>query len=84
MKLVDIDELNYGKIICSCELIDCVEMTDDFIEKVKNNRFEYIIGVYVKERYAWILNNIKILDNPIETKGYLGIWDYIKLVNNLL
>lgn len=75
MSLVDLDKLNYGNIICSCELVDCILMTDDFIENIKNNnKNEYITGVYSKGRYAWILKNIESLDNPIKTKGHLGIW----------
>ncbi len=31
ISLVDLDNLNYGNIICSCDLVDCVEMTDEFI-----------------------------------------------------
>ena len=75
MKLVDIDNLNYGYIVCVCELIDCVEMTDEFIEKVKKNKDEYISGDYAIGRYAWILNDVKILNKPIKVKGHLGIWN---------
>ena len=73
MNLVDINCLNYGNIICSCELVDCIEMTNEFIEKIKKNKNEYITGVYAVGRYAWILKNIKILDKPIKAKGHLGI-----------
>ena len=52
MSLVDINKLNYGNIICYCELVDCIEMTDEFIEKIKKNRNEYVSGVYAKGRYA--------------------------------
>ena len=76
MSLVNINELNYGNIICSCELTDCIEMTDEFIEKIKKNKNEYISGVYAKGRYAWILKNIEILERPINAKGHLGIWNY--------
>ena len=77
MSLVDINKLNYGNIICSCELIDCIQMTDDFVSDIKNNKMlEYITGIYSKGRYAWILSNIEILDNPIKVKGHLGIWNY--------
>lgn len=77
MSLVNDDELNYGNIICSCELVDCIEMTEDFVEKIKKlNRNEYITGIYSKGRYAWILENIKALDKPIKAKGHLGIWNY--------
>lgn len=76
MSLVDINKLNYGNIICSCELIDCVQMTDEFIEEILKNKNEYISGVYAKGRYAWILKDIKILDKPIKAKGHLGIWNF--------
>lgn len=77
MELVNIDDLNYGNIICSCELVDCVEMTEELIEEIKNNRKnEYITGIYSKGRYAWILKNIEILNEPIKAKGRLGIWDF--------
>lgn len=76
MPLVDLNNLNYGNIICSCDLVDCIEMTDEFIENIKNNmKSEYITGIYAKGRYAWILKNIKVLDSPIKTKGHLGIWN---------
>ena len=76
MNLVDINNLNYGYIVCSCELIDCIKMTDKFIEKVKLNNEEYISGLYARDRYAWILKNIEILDKPIKAKGHLGIWNF--------
>ena len=78
MNLVDINNLNYGYIVCSCELIDCVKMTDEFIEKVKLNNEEYISGIYARDRYAWILKNIEILDKPIKAKGHLGIWNFVE------
>lgn len=76
MSLVDINNLNYGNIICSCELVDCIEMTSKFVNDIKNNqKNEYITGIYSKGRYAWILKNIEVLDNPIKVKGHLGIWN---------
>ena len=31
----------------------------------------------IKEgRYAWILADIEVLDNPIKAKGHLSIWNY--------
>ena len=77
MSLVDINNLNYGNIICMCPLVDCVEMTDEFINDIKRNKKnEYLTGIYSNGRYAWIFNNIEILDNPIKAKGHLGIWNY--------
>lgn len=76
MSLVNLNELNYGNIICSCELVDSIEMTDKFIEDIKKNKNEYITGVYAVGRYAWILKDIKVLDKPIKAKGHLGIWNF--------
>ncbi len=76
MSLVNVNNLNYGHIICSCDLVDCIEMTDEFIEKVKKNSGEYVSGIYAKGRYAWILENVEIIKKPIEAKGHLGIWNF--------
>lgn len=74
-KLVGNTPLSFGKIICKCELVDCVLMTESFIEKIKKEEEEYLCGIYQVGRYAWILKNIEEIDE-IETKGHLGIWNY--------
>ena len=70
-------ELNYGHIICKCNLVDCIYMTEEFIKKEKENNINnFIAGHYEVGRYAWILENIEVLDEPIKAKGHLGIWNY--------
>ena len=69
-------EMHNGYIICKCQLVDCVYMDEQFIKKIKKNNQEYICGHYEVGRYAWILNHIEPLDNPIKAKGRLGIWNY--------
>ena len=68
-------EMNYGKIICKANLVDCVLMDDDFINKIQKNSQEYYCGLYEKGRYAWILEDIEPI-TPIEAKGKLNIWNY--------
>lgn len=69
--------LNFGYIICKCNLVDCIYMTEEYIKNIKNNNYiEYICGEYEVGRYAWILENIEILDSPIKAKGHLNIWEY--------
>ena len=68
--------MNYGYIICKCKLVDCIYMDEQFISKIKKNHREYICGEYSVGRYAWVLSDIEILDNPIKVKGKLGIWNY--------
>lgn len=79
MSLVKDISLNYGHIICKCNLVDCIQMTEEFVNKIKEENYqEYICGRYEPGRYAWILENIEILESPIETKGHLGVWNYEK------
>lgn len=79
MNLVGTSKLNFGNIICKCNLVDCVLMTKDFIKDIKNNNYqEYICGIYEEGRYAWILEDITPLETPIQAKGHLSIWEYKK------
>ncbi len=69
------EELNYGYIICSCDLVDCIYMDEEYIDQMKKSK-EYLMGVYEVGRYAWVLENIKPLDKKIRAKGKLNIWEY--------
>lgn len=76
MNLVQ-EELTFGKIICKCNLVDCIEMTEEWIDKIKKEQpEEYVCGIYEKGRYAWVLEKIEPLEEPITVKGHLGIWKY--------
>ena len=39
-------------------------------------RQEYLCGDYSIGRYAWILDNVEILDEKIPARGKLNIWDF--------
>lgn len=68
-------ELIYGYILCEAELVDCIYMTEEFIEELKKKNYtEYLCGRYEVGRYAWVLKNIKRLE-PIKAKGQLGLWN---------
>lgn len=76
MNLVQ-EELTFGEIICKCNLVDCIEMTEEWIDKIKKEQpEEYVCGIYEKGRYAWVLEKIEPLEEPITVKGHLGIWNY--------
>jgi hypothetical protein len=76
ISLIPEKEMNYGKIICKCTLVDCVYMDKNFLKNIKNNEVEYLCGEYSEGRYAWILKDVQALDNPIYAKGHLSIWNY--------
>lgn len=64
-----------GHIVLKANLVDCIYMDQDFINKVKTDTDEYNFGFYSEGRYAWELKNVKLIDQ-IKTKGKLGIWNY--------
>ena len=65
----------YGKIILKCNLKDCIYMDEEFINEVKKDEDEYACGQYEIGRYAWLLEDIEVID-PIEINGQLGIWNF--------
>lgn len=82
LNLLEDINFKYGYIIAKCKLVDCRYMNEDLIQEVKKNHNEYICGHYNIGRYAWILENIEMLETPIPAKGKLGIWNY-KEDNNI-
>ena len=69
-------ELKQGYILCKCNLVDCIYMTEEFIQKIKTETNESDYGRYEVGRYAWKLELIEVLEEPISAKGKLGIWNY--------
>lgn len=77
MNLVKGYPFHYGNIICKCNLMDCIYMTEEYVKDMKENHHEeYLCGEYKPGRYAWILEDIEPLKEPIKAKGHLSIWNY--------
>ena len=75
--LVDKNNLTYGYIICKATLVDSVFIDKEFANKIKKESIDnYLCGDYTEGRYAWILENIEVLEEPIEANGQLSIWNY--------
>lgn len=81
LSLLKNTDFKYGYIIAKCKLVDCKYMDNKLIEKIQKNQNEYICGGYSIGRYAWILENIEMLETPIQAKGQLGIWNYEENIN---
>lgn len=74
MKLVS--HTNPGYILCKAKLVDCIYMTNEYVEQMKkDNPTEYLCGDYQEGRYAWVLDGVEPVE-PILVKGHLGIWNY--------
>lgn len=75
--LVDKNDLTYGYIICKATLVDSIYIDKEFAKKIeKENIDNYLCGDYTEGRYAWVLDNIEVLEDPIEANGQLSIWNY--------
>lgn len=75
-------DMPVGVIIAKCELVACQKIieddgicgTTDGHLLIKGN--EYCFGDYTPGRYAWIFQNIKLIDEPIPAKGKLSLWEF--------
>ena len=70
---MDWNDLPFGSAIAICDLVDCVEMTNNLIQTISET--ERDCGDWQKGRYAWKLDNIRVLDNPTPVKGQQGLWN---------
>jgi hypothetical protein len=62
-----------GMIIAICNLVDCIP-TDRFTQK--QIEFEKHFGDFTPGRYGWILEDVRLLTEPIPAKGMQGLWNY--------
>lgn len=68
-----VSQTRQGNIIAKAKLVDCIEMTDDWIDTLDDEEKKF--GFYSSGRYAWVLDNIEPI-KPIKAKGRLGLWEY--------
>ncbi len=66
-----------GAIIGKADLVNCVlidEQTSALIRK--QNPDEYIFGDFTPGRYAWVMENAVLFDEPIPASGKQGLWTW--------
>lgn len=66
--------LPLGKIIATCNLADVIPITPEFVASLSEQ--EKAFGDYTPGRFAWILEDVKKLPEPIPAKGQLGLWKF--------
>ena len=70
------EDLPAGKILGKVTLVDCIKMSPEFKEMLLKENKEIYTDSSFKENYGWQLENVEILDEPIEAKGKLSLWEY--------
>ncbi|MEM7555211.1 MAG: DNA N-6-adenine-methyltransferase [Cyanobacteria bacterium P01_A01_bin.84] len=75
VKLPDWDETNFprGYALAVCDLVDCIEMTPEFISQ--QSQTEILCGDWQVGRYAWKLKNIQPITEPFAVKGKQGLFN---------
>jgi hypothetical protein len=79
-------DLPLGQIIAIVNLVDCIEIPKPVnnliylfgksgVWTVGTESNEYRFGDYTPGRFAWILDDVKLI-SPIRAPGHLSLWDY--------
>lgn len=67
-----------GAIIGKAKLVNCVQIDSLTAELIrKQHPDEYAFGDFTPGRYAWVMEDAVIFDNPIPASGKQGLWNYI-------
>ena len=85
--LAYISKFPRGVILATCRLVDCFQtevLTQArggvlFLEhepEISLSQQEEAFGDYSEGRYAWILDNVQSLPQPVPAKGSLGLWEW--------
>lgn len=70
------DEIPIGKIIGKATLTNCVPMSKDFADMLSKENNDIYTTHSFSRNYGFKLENVEKLDNPIEIRGQLGLWNY--------
>ena len=70
------DEIPIGKIIGKATLTDCIPMSKDFADMLSKENNDIYTTHSFSRNYGFKLENVEKLDNPIEIRGQLGLWNY--------
>ncbi|CAB4474274.1 hypothetical protein RhiirA5_483822 [Rhizophagus irregularis] len=77
---VEVMKQNCGKIIGLAKFFNCVEAKDVPDDNVWKS-MEDDDGTCKTKHYCWMIDDVKVLDNPIKSKGSSGIWKVDDLIS---
>ncbi len=67
-----IKSLPRGVVLATCRLVECVRTEKMTFLSAE----ELAFGDYSPGRWAWILEDITVLPEPVPAKGALGLWEW--------
>jgi hypothetical protein len=63
-----------GCIVAICHLVDCLEVGE--VGQFQLTTQELSLGNYTRGRFAWLLEAVRPLAEPIPAKGALSLWEW--------
>lgn len=63
-----------GAVIATCNLKDCILITPEFTAGLTSE--ERAFGDYTPGRFAWILEGVRQLPEPVPAIGRQGLWNW--------
>ena len=77
-------QLPKGAVVATAEIKECHKISKDFCELgeaetntgLRISGSEYFFGFYDEGRFAWELDNINKLSDPIPATGQLRLWEW--------
>ncbi len=67
-------ELTFGAIVALVDLADCIQITPELI--AAQSPTEIALGDWRVGRFAWKLENVRILTSPVVCRGAQGLWTF--------
>jgi hypothetical protein len=66
------EELPRGAILATCRLVDVIPTS--CVMPARLPKLEWMLGDYTPGRFAWRLEDVEALAEPISCAGRLGLW----------
>jgi hypothetical protein len=65
-------DMPMGAVVAIADLTDCILITDEFLSKMTESEIDW--GDWRLGRYAWKLENVIKLKEPMKIAGKQGLW----------
>lgn len=72
-----------GSVIATCKLVDCLPTESAICLPGVFDEYTYLdtlqeraFGDFSADRFAWVLEDVQPLPEPIPAKGMLGLWEW--------
>lgn len=63
-------------IVAKVNLVDCVLVTEELIARLNKLNPSIYCDISGNYKYAWVLQDIQLINSSTIIKGQLGIWNY--------